>query len=138
MLIFFSGEMLNRRLRRLRSVSLGACLHGAMTLQRGNIFQQRLKQALMPDIRDISEVIPGFEGDFFWGYLVPAGTPRPIVLKLNGAINDIRKQPGIVKRLNAATAEPASGSPEQFGKIIADNLAKWGRVAREYNITAED
>jgi len=96
------------------------------------------RAALMPDIPAISEVIPGFEGDFFWGYLVPAATPRPIVMKLNGAINDILRQPEMVKRLNDATAEPAYTTPEQFGKVIADNLAKWGKVAKEIKISVND
>lgn len=92
----------------------------------------------MPDIPSINETIPGFEGEFFWGYLAPAGTPRPIVMKLNNAINDILRQPEMVKRLNDATAQPAYLTPEEFGKVIADNLAKWGKVAKEYKITAED
>ena len=96
------------------------------------------RNAQMPDIPSINETIPGFEGEFFWGYLAPAGTPRPIVMKLNGAINDILRQPEMVKRLNDATAEPVYATPEQFGKVIADNLAKWGKVAREYKITVDD
>ena len=85
----------------------------------------------------IAETLPGYDGTIWWGILAPAGVPAPVVTKLNTEINAILKEPEMAKRLTAEAAEPVITTPEAFGKLIAENVTKWGRIAKEANIRAE-
>jgi tripartite-type tricarboxylate transporter receptor subunit TctC len=69
--------------------------------------------------------------------LAPAGVPAPVIAKLNAEINAILREPEMAKRLTAEAAEPVVVAPEAFGKLIAENITKWGRIAKEANIRAE-
>ncbi len=92
----------------------------------------------MPDIPTISESgLPGYDASIWWGILGPAGIPTPIVHKLNTEIGAILNEADMVKRIQANAAEPTPISPEEFGKIIADELVVWARVAKETGIKAE-
>ena len=88
----------------------------------------------MPDIPSINETIPGFEGEFFWGYLAPAGTPRPIVMKLNNAINDILRQPEMVRRLAEFNAEPVGNTPDEMAAHMKEDMARWRAVIKAGNL----
>jgi tripartite-type tricarboxylate transporter receptor subunit TctC len=63
--------------------------------------------------------------------------PAPVIAKLNGEINAILREPEMAKRLTAEAAEPAVTTPEALGKLIADNITKWSRIAKEAGIKAE-
>ena len=68
------------------------------------------------------------------GILVPAGTPKAIVTRLNSEINAILKDPDVVKKLNAAGFDLAGGTPEEFAATIAGETAKWAPVIKRANI----
>ena len=95
------------------------------------------RSPLLPNVATISETVPGYDGSVWWGVLAPTGVPAPIVSKLNGEINAILREPEMVKRLAAEAAEPVIGAPEDFGKLIVNDLAKWSRIAKEAGIRAE-
>jgi tripartite-type tricarboxylate transporter receptor subunit TctC len=95
------------------------------------------RSPLLPQVQSIAETLPGYDGTIWWGLLAPANVPAPIIAKLNGEINAILRDPEMAKRLTAEAAEPAVTTPEAFGKLIADNITKWGRIAKEANIRAE-
>jgi tripartite-type tricarboxylate transporter receptor subunit TctC len=95
------------------------------------------RSPLLPQVQSIAETLPGYDGTIWWGLLAPANVPAPIIAKLNGEINAILREPEMAKRLTAEAAEPAVTTPEAFGKLIADNITKWGRIAKEANIRAE-
>jgi tripartite-type tricarboxylate transporter receptor subunit TctC len=80
--------------------------------------------------------VPGYDCSIWWGILAPAGTPRAIVGKLNTEMGAILRDPDTTKRLASEAAEPAVDTPEAFGKLIAADLVKWNRIAREANIRA--
>ena len=85
----------------------------------------------------IAETVPGYDGSIWWGVLAPAGVPAPIVEKLNGEINAILREPEMSKRLSADAAEPVISTPEAFGKLVVNDIAKWGRIAKQAGIRGE-
>jgi tripartite-type tricarboxylate transporter receptor subunit TctC len=96
------------------------------------------RSPLLPEVPTISESgVPGYDGSVWWGILGPAGIPAPIVTRLNGVINAIVTEPEMAQRLVAEAAEPVTGTPEAFGKLIVNDIAKWARIAKEANIRAE-
>ena len=68
--------------------------------------------------------------------LAPAGIPGPIN-RLNSEINAILREPEMAKRVSAEAAEPVITTPDAFGKLIVNDLAKWSRIARQAGIRAE-
>jgi tripartite-type tricarboxylate transporter receptor subunit TctC len=96
------------------------------------------RSPLLPEVPTVSEAgVPGYDGSIWWGILVRAGTPTPIIAKLNTEINAVLRDPETAKRLAAEGAEPVTDTPEAFGKLIAAELVKWERIARQARIRAE-
>lgn len=88
--------------------------------------------SLLPDLPTVAESgLPGFESLAWNGILVPAGTPREIVERLNREINIALKQPDVKTRLNNAGLETAGGSPEAFKTLIANEAKMWSDVIRK-------
>jgi tripartite-type tricarboxylate transporter receptor subunit TctC len=84
-----------------------------------------------PDLPTVAEAgVPGYEAPTWSGVIAPAGVPRPIVDKLNGAINRAIASPSFKDRFAAIGDEPAGGTPEAFAATIAADSAKWGEVVR--------
>jgi tripartite-type tricarboxylate transporter receptor subunit TctC len=95
------------------------------------------RSPLLPQVQAIAETVPGYDGSIWWGLLAPAGVPAPIVNKLNAELNAILRDPEVAKRLSAEAAEPATSTPEAFGKLVVNDIAKWGRIAKQAGIRAE-
>lgn len=96
------------------------------------------RSALMPDVPTISESsLPGYDCSVWWGIMGPAGLPGPIVTRLNTEIGAVMKDPEMAKRLQAEAAEPIIADPEALVRLIASELEKWARVAKETGIRAE-
>jgi tripartite-type tricarboxylate transporter receptor subunit TctC len=91
----------------------------------------------LPDVPTVAETVPGFEASVFYGLAVPKGTPRPIIDKLNKAINAALADPAMLAKLAELGGAPIAGMPEDFGKIIADETAKWAKVVTATGATAE-
>ena len=84
---------------------------------------------LLPDLPTIAEAgYPGFEALAWNGVLVAAGTPRPIVARLNAEINAILKDPAVKTALNAQGFELIGGTPEDFSRLISSESTKWAPV----------
>ena len=91
--------------------------------------------AALPDVPTLAESgIPGYEASTFLGLLAPAGTPRPVIAKLNGALAKAVATKSVDERFRSLGADPGASSPEEFAKIIRDELAKWRRVAKTANL----
>jgi tripartite-type tricarboxylate transporter receptor subunit TctC len=85
----------------------------------------------LPDVPTIAEAgVPGYEASTWNGIVGPVGMPRPIVLKLNAAINKALAAQSVRDRLAAMGAEPVPVTPEQFGDLIRTEYIKWGDVVR--------
>jgi tripartite-type tricarboxylate transporter receptor subunit TctC len=91
----------------------------------------------MPDLPTVAETLRGFEAVSWGGVMVPAGTPKPVVARLNADINRILKMPDVADKLKALGAVIVGSSPEEFDTYVKDEIAKWGKVARENNIALD-
>ncbi len=92
----------------------------------------------LPDVPTISEsAIPGFEVTNWWGIAAPAGTPRAIVERLNAELGAIVASAETRKRFEAEGADPLRMGPDEFGRFIAAETAKWARVVKDAGIKAE-
>jgi tripartite-type tricarboxylate transporter receptor subunit TctC len=90
------------------------------------------RSAYAADIPTVHEQgVAGFEGGAWLGLLAPAGTPRPIIEKLNRELNAILADPETEKRLLDIGSEMRRGTPEEFGAYIQSERDKWGRLVRE-------
>jgi len=87
--------------------------------------------ALLPDLPTIAEAgVPGYEATQWYGVLAPAGTPRPIVARLNAEMAKAIKGPDVREKLAADAAEPVGNSPEEFGAFIKKEIARWAPVVK--------
>jgi tripartite-type tricarboxylate transporter receptor subunit TctC len=74
--------------------------------------------------------VPGYAAPTWSGVIAPAGVPRPIIDRLNAAINQAIQSPTFRDRFAAIGDEPAGGTPEEFAEVIRADSAKWGEVVR--------
>src|SRR5262245_48343453 len=91
----------------------------------------------LPDVPTLSEFVPNFEASGWHGIGVPKKTPTEIVDKLNKEINAGLDDPNIKARLADLGGTVLAGSPADFGKLIAEETEKWGKVVKFAGITAE-
>ena len=91
----------------------------------------------LPDTPTLSDFLPRYEASFWGGFCAPKSTPVEIVDKLNREINASLADPKMTARIADLGATVLSGSPADFGKLIAGETAKWGKVIRAANIKAE-
>jgi tripartite-type tricarboxylate transporter receptor subunit TctC len=88
--------------------------------------------ALLPDLPTIAEAgFPGFEAMAWNGVVVAAGTPKPIVTRLNAEINAILKDGSVKSKLNAQGFELVGGTPEDFAALIKSESDKWAPVIKK-------
>jgi tripartite-type tricarboxylate transporter receptor subunit TctC len=92
------------------------------------------RSSALPDIPTVAEFVPGYEASFWIGIGAPKNTPVEIVDKLNKEINAGLADPKIKARLADLGGIPVVGSSADFGKLIADETEKWGKVIRAANI----
>ena len=93
------------------------------------------RNPMLPQIATLAELgYPDTQSDNWYGLLAPARTPAPIVAKLNQAVTRALADPDISRKLLASGAIPTPTSPEQFGVLLKEELARWGRVVREKGI----
>jgi tripartite-type tricarboxylate transporter receptor subunit TctC len=100
---------------------------GVTTLKRSDV---------LPNIPSISEFVPGYETSSWFGIAAPAGTPADIIEILNRETNAGLADPSIKARLADMGCMVLTGSAADFGKLIADETAKWGKVIRDAGIKA--
>jgi tripartite-type tricarboxylate transporter receptor subunit TctC len=88
----------------------------------------------LPDLPTVAEAVPGFEAVSWGGVMAPAGTPAEVVKTLNAEINRILKLPDVSAKLESLGAEIVGSSPEEFATYLRNEIAKWGKVARDNNV----
>ena len=88
--------------------------------------------AILPEVPTLVELGYPSVQDYTWiGVFVPAGTPAPIVLRLNEALNRAMQSQDVRERLEAPAFEPVGGTPQQFAEYVKAEVAKWGRIVQE-------
>jgi tripartite-type tricarboxylate transporter receptor subunit TctC len=97
------------------------------------------RAAQAPEIPTFEESgVSGVEAYDFYGILAPAGTPRPVIAKLNAKIIEVLNVPDIANRFAVTQfAEVVGSTPEELKKFMAVEIARWGKVIRDANIRAE-
>jgi len=91
----------------------------------------------LPDVPTVGETIPGFEASAFFGLGVPRGTPKEIVDLLNKEINLALKDPTMLAKLKEIGGAPIPGSAADFGKVVAEETAKWEKVVNAANLSVD-
>jgi tripartite-type tricarboxylate transporter receptor subunit TctC len=95
------------------------------------------RSPVLPDLPTVAEFVPGYEFSFWTGIGAPRTTPAEIVDKLNKEINTALGDPTFKARLADVGGSALSGSPADFGKLIAEETEKWAKVIRAANIKPE-
>ena len=95
------------------------------------------RAAVLPDVPTIAETVPGYSVSTWYGAMVPAKTPREIVLKLSQAMLQALAQPDIKERLASLGAEIVASTPEQTAAFFKSELAKYTKVAQAAKIRAD-
>jgi tripartite-type tricarboxylate transporter receptor subunit TctC len=91
-----------------------------------------------PDLPTVAEAgVPGYSAPTWSGVIAPAGLPRPIVDRLNAAVNKALQSPAFKERIDTIGDAPAGGTPEQFAALIAADSKKWGEVIKRAGIKFE-
>jgi tripartite-type tricarboxylate transporter receptor subunit TctC len=88
----------------------------------------------LPDVPAMADFVPGYDSSAFYGIGAPKNTPADIVDKLNKEINAGLADAALKKRISDLGSVPFPGSPADFGKLVADETEKWGKVIRAANI----
>lgn len=102
---------------------------------RGLAITAREHSTLAPELPTMQQAgMPGYEATIWNGMLAPARTPAAIVAKLNTSIVQIMQTQEVRDRIAALGADPATSTPAAFGKFIADEIAKWGKVIKEAGV----
>jgi tripartite-type tricarboxylate transporter receptor subunit TctC len=95
------------------------------------------RAAVLPDVPAMAEFLPAYEASIYVGIVAPRNTPAEIVSRLNQEINLALADPKIKQRISELADTPLSLSAVEFGKLIADETEKWGKVIRAANIKPE-
>jgi tripartite-type tricarboxylate transporter receptor subunit TctC len=88
----------------------------------------KTRSAILPDVPSLSDFVPGYEASMWYGLGAPKNTPTAIIDTLNKEINEALVDPQINARLAEFGGMVIPGSPADFGKLIADETAKWAKV----------
>jgi tripartite-type tricarboxylate transporter receptor subunit TctC len=91
----------------------------------------------LPEVPALSESLKGFEADSWFGIMMPAGTPREIIMKVNGEVLKILATQDVKDRLLAQGGVAVGGTPEQLAERIKADIAKWGKVVRTAGVKIE-
>jgi tripartite-type tricarboxylate transporter receptor subunit TctC len=90
------------------------------------------RSSVLPDVPTAGEAgVPRYEATIWLGLMAPAGTPKPIIDKLNAAVNATIKRPDIVKLWKEQGAIPMSMTPEEFDKYLRADIVKWAEVVKK-------
>ena len=92
----------------------------------------------LPELPTVAESgLPGYEAVGWFGLLAPAATPKPLVARLSADANRVLADPETRSKMSALGADPSGTTPEEFGRFIRDDQAKWARLIREAGIKTE-
>jgi len=95
------------------------------------------RSELLPDVPTLADFVPGYESSAWYGVGAPKGTPAEIVDRLNREINAILADPKAKARVAEMGATLITGSPADFGRLVADETEKWGKVVKFAGVKAD-
>src|SRR4029077_10546065 len=93
----------------------------------------KARSSVLPNVPTVIEAgVPGYEATIWLGLMAPAGTPKPIIDKLNAAVNEAVKRGDIVKLWTEQGAVAMSMTPEEFDKFLRGDIVKWAEVVKKF------
>jgi tripartite-type tricarboxylate transporter receptor subunit TctC len=96
------------------------------------------RSPLFPQVPTVSEAgLPGYQAELHYGIVAPAGTPEPVIAKLNAALNSALADPAVRDRLSADGDETLPGAPQAYAADIASEQAKWSAILKKSGVTAQ-
>jgi len=98
---------------------------------------QNKRNFVFPDLPSIGETVPGYDVSLYYGVSAPKGTPAEVVSILNKAMNAALADPKMLKRVAEFGGTPLAVTPEQFGKLVADETEKWAKVVNTVGLAIE-
>lgn len=94
------------------------------------------RSTVLANVQTANEAgVPGYEATIWLGFMAPTGTPKPVIDKLNAAINAAVKRPDIVKLWSEQGAVPMSMTPDEFDKFLRGDIVKWAEVVKKFEKT---
>lgn len=96
------------------------------------------RSKFFPDLPTIAESVPGYSVDVWWGMYAPAGTPAPVVAKLNAAIREASHTPEMQALFAREATEPTDMDPKAFTAYTNEQLAQWRKLAADRHIVASE
>src|SRR6188508_2044863 len=97
---------------------------------RGLAVTSTTRSDVLPDLPTVADFLPGYEASAWYGLAAPKGTPPEIINRLNNTINEILADPKVKAKFSEYGAMLLPGSPADFGKLLADETEKWGKVVK--------
>jgi tripartite-type tricarboxylate transporter receptor subunit TctC len=88
------------------------------------------RSTVLPDVPTVAESVPGYEATIWLGLMAPAGTPKPIIDKLNAAVGAVMKRPDVQAAWAAQGAQPLLMSSEEFDAFLRKDIEKWAYVVK--------
>ena len=92
---------------------------------------------LLPDVPTMASVLPGFDMVNWWGLFVPAGTPQPVIGRLNAELVKIMRAPDVVERFAGLGVESLSSTPEELTALVKAEIASFGKLIKAAGIKAD-
>jgi tripartite-type tricarboxylate transporter receptor subunit TctC len=96
-----------------------------------------MRSDALPDVPAIGETVPGYEASVWYGIAAPKGTPQDAIDVLNKAMAVALADPKMKARIAELGGVPMPMSPAEFGKLVADETEKWGKVVKFAGISVE-
>jgi tripartite-type tricarboxylate transporter receptor subunit TctC len=94
----------------------------------------KTRSELLPDVPTVGETVAGYEANSWCGVGAPAGTPRPIIERLNAEINAGLRDPAVKARFRQVATAPILYTPAEFGAYMAAEVDKWSKVVKSAGI----
>jgi tripartite-type tricarboxylate transporter receptor subunit TctC len=95
------------------------------------------RSAALPDTPTLAESLPGYEFNNWYGIMAPAGTPRPIIDRLNAEVLRVLALPEVHEKFSGLGADPTPSTPEKFGAVMKADAEKWGRIIPQAGVRAD-
>jgi tripartite-type tricarboxylate transporter receptor subunit TctC len=94
------------------------------------------RSPLLPDVPSISEVVPGYDTETWFGLVARTGTPQPIITRVADAVAQVVAMPDVQEKIRSVNVVPQSGT-QPLGDILKKDHALWGKVVKENNISMD-
>lgn len=130
-------DLIGGQINLLFSSTVSSLPHVKTGKVRGLAVTSAKRAAALPSVPAVAEYYPGFESSSWFGLLVPAKTPKPVVDRLLADTRAALKSPEVNQNLVSQGAEPGGNSPAEFGAFFAGEIRKWGTVVRAAGIKLE-